>query len=226
MRAPIKTHIIPHEWRLKTPCSLCQQYHTSRAPLCGFCESLLIPLGIACKQCATPLPNTNLTLCGQCIKCPPPIDSIVATYRFEEPLRTLLHLFKYHEALYLSHFLANKIHVAAAPLPKAETCLIPVPLHPKKLQTRGFNQAAVLTQHLSKACHLPALLHHIKKIKNTSPQASLEAKLRKKNIKNSFKVPHTPYSHVILVDDLITTGSTANELARMLKLKGAKTVHL
>ncbi|MDF1678647.1 MAG: ComF family protein [Legionellaceae bacterium] len=226
MRALIKTSSIPHEWHLRTPCNLCLQNHTARTSLCYFCESLLIPLGAACRQCATPLPDTNLTLCGQCIKHPPPIDVVVAPYRFEEPLRTLLHLFKYHEALHLSHFLAEKIRAAAAPITKAKTCLIPVPLHPKKLQKRGFNQAAVLTQHLSKTCGLPALLHHIKKIKNTPPQAALEAKSRQKNIKDSFNVPSIPYSHVILVDDLITTGSTANELARALKLKGVKTVHV
>lgn len=107
-----------------------------------------------------------------------------------------------------------------------KTCLIPVPLHKKRLQKRGFNQAALLAQALSKTLHQPCLLQAIQKIKNTQPQAALDAKRRLSNIKDTFKIKPVPYPEVILIDDLITTGSTANELAYQLKRQGIKRVSL
>ena len=226
MRALIKNGSIAHQWRLKTPCSLCSGYHQTPEPLCTYCESLLIPLGPACLLCATPLPDAAFTQCGHCIKHPPSLDKVFAPYRFEEPLRTLLHDFKYREKLYLGDYLAEKMLLSSPPHVPKNTCLIPIPLHKKRIHKRGFNQAAILANNLAKKQGLPCLLHQIKKIKNTSPQAELEATARRKNIRNSFKIKPIPYQHVILIDDLITTGSTANELAYQLKLQDVKEVHL
>ncbi|MDX2345369.1 MAG: ComF family protein [Legionella sp.] len=221
-----KAASISHSWRLKTPCGLCAQYHDTFEPLCTYCESLLIPLGAACRQCATPLPDTKILLCGHCIQHPPPLDAVFTPYRFEGPLRTLLHDFKYHEKLHLSLFFAKQMqHTPPAFNPK-DTCFMPIPLHKKRIQTRGFNQSAVLARHLAKRFNQPCSLNHIKKIKNTPPQASLPAKTRQKNIRNTFDVQPVTYSHVILIDDLITTGSTANELARQLKSQGCEQVSL
>jgi len=226
MRALIKNGSIAHQWRLKTPCSLCSGYHPTPGPLCTYCESLLIPLGPACTLCATPLPDASFTQCGFCIKHPPSLDKVFAPYRFEEPLRTLLHDFKYREKLYLGDFLAQKMLLSKPTFIPENTCFIPIPLHKKRLHQRGFNQAAILANNLAKKLGEPCLPHYIKKIRNTLPQAELEAKARRKNIRNSFKIKPIPYQRVILIDDLITTGSTANELAYQLKLKGVKEVHL
>ncbi len=226
MRALIKKASITHRWRLKTPCSLCSEYHPTHSPLCTYCESLLMPLGAACAQCATPLPDAHFTQCGHCIKRPPSLDAVFAPYRFEEPLRTLLHDYKYREKLYLSHFLAEKMLLTSPAIIPKNTCFMPIPLHKKRLRKRGFNQAAILVNHLAKKLGKPCLLDHIQKIKNTLPQAALEAKARRQNIRNSFKIKPIPYQHVILIDDLITTGSTANELAYQLKKQGALSVQL
>ena len=226
MRVLIKSGSIPYRWRLKTPCSLCFQYHQTSSPLCTYCESLLIPLGTACKQCATPLPDAQYNLCGYCIKHPPALDAVFAPYRFEEPLRTLLHDFKYREKLHLSRFLAEKMLTAQPTLFPKNTCFIPVPLHRKRIYERGFNQAAIFATYLAKKLNQPCLLHHIKKIKNTPHQAKLEARIRKKNLRNTFRIKPIPYQQVILIDDLITTGSTANELAHQLKSKNKKKVTL
>jgi ComF family protein len=212
--------------RLHTPCSLCSCLHQTKAPICSACEALFIPLGAACLHCATPLPDISYTRCGHCIKQPPALDTVFTPYRFEEPLRTLLHLFKYHEQLHIALFLAKKMQQALPPITPQTTCLIPIPIHPKRMRTRGFNQAALLAQHLAKQLKTPYLSNHIKKIKNTTAQAELDARTRHTNLRGSFSIKPIPYTHVILVDDLITTGSTANELARQLKNQGVHEVSL
>ena len=217
---------ITYPWPLKTPCSLCRQYHNQNTPICNYCEHLFVPLGPACKQCATPLPEWHFPQCAQCREHPPFIDAVFAPYQFEAPLRTLLHDFKYREKLHLSLFLAEQMQHTPPIFEPNHTCLIPIPLHQKRLQTRGFNQAAVLAKQLAKQLELPYCPQFIQKIKNTLPQAELEAKKRKKNIKNAFLVKKIHYPHVILIDDLITTGSTANELAHQLKSNGTQQVSL
>jgi ComF family protein len=185
-----------------------------------------MPLGPACKQCATPLPDAHITRCGHCIKHPPPLDAVFAPYQFEAPLRTLLHDFKYREKLHLSLFFTKHMQYTPPEFNPSNTCLIPIPLHKKRMRTRGFNQAAVLATDLAQQLNLPCLIQHIQKTKNMPPQAALAAKERKQNIRDTFSIKPITYAHVILIDDLITTGSTANELAHQLKSQGTEQVSL
>tara|TARA_R110002126_G_scaffold1177_1_gene6981 strand:- start:1499 stop:2203 length:705 start_codon:yes stop_codon:yes gene_type:complete len=216
-----KISSIPYLLRLKTPCALCRRLHRGPYSVCTFCEHTLVPLGPACQHCATPLIKTTLQLCGHCIKNKPALDHVFASYRFEEPLRTLLHDFKYRESLHLAKFLSSimgEIHQTE--------CLIPVPSHKKRLRQRGFNHAVILAQHLAKKIQRPCLRSHIQKIKNTPSQAKLDASERRRNLQNAFQIKTLPYQHVTLIDDLITTGSTANELALQLKAQGVARVDL
>ncbi len=148
------------------------------------------------------------------------MDRIFTDYRFEEPLRGLLHEFKYREGLYLSSFLASLIAHSVSKEALNTQCLIPIPLHTKRLQQRGFNQAALLTKHLSNTFGIPYQLSLCKKIQHTPPQAGLTAEHRRLNLKKAFHVPPMPYQHITLVDDLLTTGSTAHALASLLKQQG------
>jgi len=99
-------------------------------------------------------------------------------------------------------------------------------MHPKRLKQRGFNQAAVLTQSLGKKLNLPYRLNSCQKIINTAPQARLNGEQRQTNLKQAFIAEKLPYQHVMLVDDLLTTGSTANELALTLKKVGVQRVDI
>ena len=218
--------IIPHLLHLKTPCALCRRLHHGKFSVCTFCENALIPLGPACKHCATPLFETNLLVCGHCIKQKPPLDYVFAAYRFEEPLRTLLHDFKYREGLHLTKFLTSLMQTSLIDNTYQTECLIPIPAHKKRLQERGFNQAMVLAKHLAKHMQRPCLSSHIQKIIDTPSQAKLDAPARRRNLQNTFKLKTIPYKHVTLIDDLITTGSTANELAFQLKAQGVERVDL
>ncbi|MDP3705510.1 MAG: ComF family protein [Legionellaceae bacterium] len=170
-----------------------------------------------------PLPDDDDSICGACCLNKPDVDRVITAYRFEEPLRTLLHAFKYREGLYLTSLLTNLMLHAAIDTSNLQ-CLIPIPLHPKRLQERGFNQAAILAMRLSRILKVPYNLTQCKKIINTIPQAGLSASLRKTNLKNAFQAPSLPYQHVTLIDDILTTGNTANELARTLKQQGVKQV--
>ena len=215
---------ISQRLRLPSICALCNQYHRGRLAVCASCHALLTPIGPACYHCALPLPDNNFVICGHCCKKKPYFDHAIAAYRFEEPLRTLLHDFKYHEGLYLCSFLTTLIANALPPDAVNTQCLIPVPMHPIRLRQRGFNQAAELAKQLAHTLNLPFDLFSCKKIINTAAQAGLNEQQRRKNLRDAFEAKPLPYQHITLVDDLLTTGSTANELAKVLKKQGVTRV--
>lgn len=220
----LKIGILTQNLRTYSQCILCNQPHRHKMAVCLHCIELMPLLGPCCRHCAYPLPDTHLLLCGRCIKKAPYFDQTHINYAFEEPLRSLLHQFKYHSGLYLGSFLS---HLITRSLPDAFTmpqCLIPVPMHPQRIKRRGFNQAAVLTQSLAKTLKLPYDFIHCQKIRNTEPQAFLDRKQRQKNLHQAFSSSKLPYHHVAIIDDLLTTGSTANELARTLKNTGVQRV--
>lgn len=217
-----KTAIIAH-LRLPAPCVLCYTFHRGPFAVCAPCETLLKPLSNPCQYCGIPLMNDTFPTCGHCIKKRPHYDRVLSAYPFAEPLRTLLHDFKYQHALYLRTFLV-KLMLAAVPQDYYSDCLVPVPLHPQRLRQRGFNQAAELAKLLAKHCRLPYSLTLCQKIINTPQQVGLAAEARRKNLHQSFRVQASPYQHITLIDDLITTGSTVNELAKRFKQQGVKQV--
>ena len=205
-------------------CALCHRYHRHNHAVCTECMPLFSPLGPACHHCAEPLPEGQFLMCGACSKTLPCVDKVSVACLFQEPIRTLLHQFKYRSGLYLCSFLCTLIKNALSPEALTTECLIPIPLHPKRLRERGFNQAAVLSRYLSKELHLPIDLYGWKKIIHTKPQAQLDASSRKKNLHQACAASPMPYQHVTLIDDLITTGSTVNALAYALKQQGVARV--
>lgn len=217
--------IISRKIQIPAICNLCSQYHYSSFSICEFCRSSLIPIGSKCEICALPIPMGDTMTCGKCLKKRPIFDKIFVNYTYEEPLRTILHEFKYKEGLYLSSFLADlMIQNFVNDLTDSE-CLIPVPLHYAKLKTRGFNQAALLSRNLAKFLKIPAELNYCQKIYNTKSQAGLTLKERHKNLKNAFQLTKPiNYKKIILIDDLITSGSTVNELAKLFKQNGVQKV--
>ena len=215
---------ISQRLRLPAICALCNQYHPGSLAVCRPCHSYLTPIAPACYHCASSLPDDGFLICGQCCKQKPAIDNLIAACQYEEPLRGLLHEFKYHEGLYLGSFLANLILDALPPNLDKTQCLIPIPMHPKRLRQRGFNQSAELTKQLSRTLSIPYSLYDCMKTTNTAPQASLNAEQRRKNLTHAFNSNPLPYEHVTLIDDLVTTGSTINELAKILKKNGVSRV--
>jgi ComF family protein len=181
-------------------------------------------LGNSCEICSIAIPQSTFKLCGSCIKNKPCFDRVFTRYFYEEPLRTVLHEFKYKNGLYLRKFMVQLLLNALPDQIYKPDCLIPVPMHPLKLRQRGFNQSVELTKLLAKRLGVAYNLKLCTKKLITTPQTQLNRKQRIKNLKHAFSVDNTEHTHITLVDDLLTTGSTANAIARLLKKQGVQRV--
>ena len=210
--------------RLSRVCILCNHYHSGRDAVCIHCQEYLTLIPSACLSCAEPLPISDFMTCGACIKKKPFVDYTFAPYLFEEPLRTLLHEFKYRHGLYLISFLAQLILRNLPEKAMQTDCLIPVPMHPKRLRTRGFNQAAELAKFMGRTLDIPCKINLCQKVIHTQPQAGLRASERKKNLSDVFQAEPSQYTRITLIDDLLTTGNTVNELAKTFKQQGVSHV--
>ncbi|WP_131739664.1 ComF family protein [Legionella adelaidensis] len=153
------------------------------------------------------------------------MDSMQAAYYFTEPLRSIMHEFKYKGGIYLTQFLAELMLEKTPETILHSECFIPIPLHYKKLRQRGFNQAAELAKYLGKVLGIPVELNCCKKQIMTPAQAELRGVKRRQNLRDVFSISSITYKNITLIDDIITTGSTLNELARMIKKNSAITIH-
>jgi ComF family protein len=165
-------------------------------------------------------------VCSNCRAVKATFDAGHSAYLYADALRELIHLFKYGKRRYLGSFLggllADSLRSKAAEL--SFDAIVPVPLHWWRYCSRGFNQATDLARPLSRQLHVPILKKNLRRIRHTPPQVSLSPKERKSNIRNAFKVSRPAKvrgKRLLLIDDIITTGSTLNECARVLKAAGA-----
>jgi ComF family protein len=211
--------------KIKSICFLCNQYHFEKHAVCNECFDLLQPIGHHCCVCALPIANYSNDICNSCAFAKPYIDKVFTAFKYDDYLRRILHEFKYNNGIYLTKLLTS-LMLKSNFNQSSLKCLVPVPLHKKRLQKRGFNQAALLTKNLSKAINIPYDLLNIVKLVNTESQISLPSKERRLNLKNVFAINKLPAKEITLIDDIITTGSTANEIAKILKERGATKVYL
>lgn len=166
---------------------------------------------------------SNHSICGQCLKSPPDFDATYAALRYEFPLDALMQQFKYDSALQTAHLFADLIcsnrnmqHIDV---------IIPMPLHPQRLNERGFNQSLEIAKLLAKQNNIALDYTRCTRTKYTPPQASLPLKERVKNIKDAFACSvNLTGKRIAIVDDVMTTGASLNELAKTLKKAGASHV--
>lgn len=196
--------------------------------LCAPCAADLPANRNPCTRCAVALAGADAIdrYCGRCLARAPPFDRALVPFRYAYPLDHLVRLFKYQNALgcgrVLGTLLAGHIAKHASPLPEA---LIPVPLHRERHRARGFNQAFEIARHLSALLEVGIDDRLCVRVRDTRDQTQLSARERRKNLRKAFEVIRAPrVAHVALVDDVLTTGSTAAELARVLKRAGVKRV--
>lgn len=207
------------KWPLS--CFCCGLTSANSFNLCTYCQRLLLtPAHQAnhCYQCGRPLQQkADEPLCGYCITQPPAHDQLVFVNAYTGLLRQLIIQFKFQHKHCLEPILAQLLSqkIASYPLPEA---IIPTPLHPKKLNKRGFNQAQRLAQQISHHYQLPCLDQTCQRIQNTRPQSELSGRQRYRNVKNAFNVSQSiPYQHIALIDDVVTTGHTINALSQTIK---------
>lgn len=204
------------------PCLLCgASSHTGLC--CAACDAELPRLAEAhCPVCA--LPTLGGSVCGGCLKQPPPFDHTVAAFSYDFPVDKLIQSLKYRERLILVNYLADAVVKKINTKPD---CLVALPLHPGRLRERGFNQSLLLARHISRRLDIPLLVDACERVRNTPPQSSLPWKERDKNMRQAFMCkPDTDVrgKRVAIVDDVMTTGASIGELARVLKQAGASEV--
>ncbi|WP_322845052.1 ComF family protein [Pseudomonas sp. B33.4] len=211
-------------------CLLCDEPAEAEMPICVACETDLPWLGDQCVTCALPLAAAGLT-CGECQLEPPAFELVVVPWLYGFPVDSLITRFKHNAKWPFGHLIADVLgqylqHRFDEGLPRPDA-LLPVPLAGKRLRQRGFNQAAMLARWLSQSLDLPCEEQVLRRVKETDAQQDLDAKSRKRNLRKAFDLmpdAQVKGRHLALVDDVLTTGATAQALARLLMDAGAARV--
>lgn len=195
---------------------------------CDACDKTLPYLDNYCTRCGQPFSDAHTGDCGQCLAKPPAFDRCFCPFEYASPISDDICRLKYAEqpqvAKRLASMFVQELKRQDLPLPNA---LVSVPMHNRQLRKRGFNQSTQLAKQLSKQLNLPIINGALIKDKLTPRQATQTLAARKNNLKGSFKLQHTiNYKHLAVVDDVVTSGATAQEIAKILKKNGVDYVHI
>lgn len=204
------------------PCLLCAA-SARGSPLCPGCLADLPRLPAArCPTCALPTPGGEV--CGACLRRPPAFSRCRAVYRYAFPADVLVQRLKFGGELALAGFLADRLaeEIGDTPLPDL---LLPMPLHPRRLGERGFNQAVEIGRALSRRLGVPLAIAGCRRGRDTPAQAGLDLKARRRNLRGAFACePVLAGRRVALLDDVMTSGASLDELARAVRQAGAAEV--
>jgi len=200
--------------------------------LCTPCRADLPRPGHVCKACALPIGNDRDSLCGQCLRKPPPWERVEAALAYRFPVDRLVCRFKFSRDFACGHMLGCELLAAvrAAGLQPPDL-LVPVPLHRLRHLSRTFNQADLLARQVGRALALPVNGSLLLRTRRTQAQSGLDAAGRKRNTHGAFRcgrqaVQALAGRHVALVDDVMTTGATLHECTKTLRRAGATRVSL
>lgn len=214
----------------------------------GLCQGCLEDLPVSpqqCHRCALPLTfgvrrgsdtptgggrHSRLT-CGHCIKQPPPFDHTFALWRYQFPVDRLISGYKYEGKrafgrpllAAFSGAVARELSGGALTPPDL---LLPAPMHRARQRQRGFNQAEEIAEAISLRTGIPWSDSHLRKVRATKSQRTLNRRQRLQNLKNAFSIIGPLPARVALVDDVMTTGATMNTLASLLKAQGVDEVQV
>jgi ComF family protein len=214
-------------------CTICGGSIRAGKYLCDQCEIKAVRIFAPfCEKCSEPFEGaiTSAFTCANCAHRKIYFDAAVAAYRGRGIVREVIHEFKYGRQIHLRHLIARWLSAA---LEDERLCggrfdvIIPVPLHPTRQRERGFNQAAVLAELLGAQTSLP-VKPLLERTRYTTTQTALDRSERMENLHNAFRLRKNADVRglrVLLIDDVLTTGSTLNECARVLKRAGAFSVH-
>jgi ComF family protein len=205
-------------------CVGCQSFGT------WFCEECL---GVVprveppfCIRCGGAVERSTSRLCARCRTAPLKIDRIRSAVYFEGTLRDAVHKFKYNGVTALAKPLGDLLAEYWSRHPVPVDVLVPVPLHKNRLRKRGFNQAGLLAQQLSKQADLAMNEHTLVRQRATASQIDLGTEERKTNVRGAFRCTTGALANrrVLLIDDVCTTGSTLEACAVALKDGGTRSV--
>lgn len=176
-----------------------------------------------CSHCgATTLAPANH--CGQCLASPPPWQRLYRLGEYGFPLSQLIHQLKFGKKFWLAQPLGQLL---AQQIDQPAPLLLPVPLHPLRRFSRGFNQSSDLARAIADNTHSRCLPDGFCRIRHTKVQKQLTKKEREKNLHQAFILNAKPLpDHIAIVDDVVTTGSTVTELTHLLQNEGVKRVDI
>lgn len=202
-------------------CYLCRG--AADGVLCAECDADLPRLAApACPRCALAAPGG--ALCGRCLAQPPAYDETVAALAYAFPADVLVQALKFRSELALAPLLGRLL---ASRLPRGVRVdfLLPVPLSAARLRERGFNQALEIARHVAAATGCALAPQLAERSRDTPPQVDLPAGRRAQNVRGAFRCTRAlAGAEVALLDDVMTTGATLDELAATLKRAGAARV--
>jgi ComF family protein len=199
------------------PCILCGVF-SHDGVWCKACDADLPRLGSAhCPVCG--LPTLNGEICGKCLKHAPNFETTSAAFAYAFPIDKLVQAVKFSGRFALTNQLADAL---ASRITTRPDYIVAMPLHPLRLRERGFNQSHLLAQRLAKHFGISLLSDVCSRTRNTPPQSSLPWQERGKNMRGAFNCSaDLTGKHIAIVDDVMTTGTTIEELARTLRHSGA-----
>lgn len=207
-------------------CLFCKSDTKNSSLLCSACIEELPYLKSVCLHCGKSLVGDigEKNYCGACLNQKFPFENVFIPFQYENPISRLVIDLKFNQKLLyakilgnlMADFLTKKYQEKEKP-----QLIIPVPLHKKRLRERGFNQALEIARPIAKKLKIPIDIYSCIRIKNTLAQSILNIEERKQNIKNAFLLKKSlEVNYVAIVDDVMTTGNTVKEFAKILKKSG------
>lgn len=198
---------------------------------CSRCTAIFPPPLAVCPQCGLPALSERLS-CGRCLLQPPPWDALVYVSDYKPPLRRLIHDLKFNATPSLAPALARLLLLSILHARRERQLTLPdillsVPLHQRRALQRGYNQSALIANSLALWFRCRHSHKAVRRLRAGFTQHQLGAKQRQSNLKGAFRV-EIPVAglHIAIVDDVVTTGNTVAEIARLLKKQGAATVQV
>ena len=208
---------------LPSRCLICRQPSRQRLALCAQCQAKLPFNNLSCRICAQPLATAGL-VCGDCQLHTPYYDLTIAPLAYRDDVRQLIIELKFQGRLRNAKLLAELFLKALKPGERPH-CLIPIPLHPKRIRERGYNQSLEIARQLAAVTGIRMDPYSTRRRRYTDRQADLGLKEKRNNVRGAFEVIQEDLpEHVAIVDDVMTSGHTVNEFARVLKKSGVKKI--
>lgn len=203
-------------------CVVCGEPGDDPDTLCRACF-LRLPWNLrACPVCALPA-SEGTGGCRCATRRPLALDRVFAPLRYEFPVTHLVPRLKFHGDLAAGRLLTQVLDIALRDEPRPEA-LVPVPLHPRRLAGRGYDQALELARPLARSLGIALCTDVLHRVRATRPQTELRARARRRNLQGAFRARAPVPAHVALLDDVMTTGNTLGECAMALRAAGAERV--